>query len=141
MSAHASRDDKAPKKYKVSHADDIDDVFEGFSDPPPEQPAELTKTQKRKARAERTAARYAQNGSKKPTRDSETAGAKTYNNNVINRNQQESYNGQESDFNPPEPRNESDDEQESDLNTPAGAAKRPCSDLGYGTKGTQSRQP
>jgi hypothetical protein len=57
----------------------------------------LTKTQRRKARAERTAARHAQNGSKKPTEDSETVGAKTYKNNVIN---------QEGDFNPPEPRND-----------------------------------
>lgn len=42
---------------------DDEEVFEGFSDPASEEPVALTKTQKRKARATRTAAKYAESSS------------------------------------------------------------------------------
>jgi hypothetical protein len=88
----------------------------------------MTKTQKRKARAARTAARHAENASssarsekpemssagahKDTIRDSPTERAKGLDNNAINNNQQESDDDEEeeqeeeSDFNTPEPRND-----------------------------------
>jgi hypothetical protein len=82
----------------------------------------MTKTQKRKARAARTAARHAENASssgrsekpdassagayKDTIRDSPTGRAKGLDNNAINNNQQESDDEEQSEFNTPEPRND-----------------------------------
>jgi hypothetical protein len=60
----STKTQKATKKAKerVRPMDD-EEVFEGFSDATSDEPVALTKTQKRKARAARTAAKYAERSS------------------------------------------------------------------------------